>query len=108
MSGMAIRVPTVDVSVVDLVCRVERPATMEGILEAIGEYDAMYPGIMGVTDEDVVSSDFIGDSRSSILDVKASIVLSPNFIKLISWYDNEYGYSVRTYDLLKYVSERQK
>jgi glyceraldehyde 3-phosphate dehydrogenase len=108
MNGMAVRVPTPNVSVVDLVCRVEKPATMEEILGAVREYDSMYPGIMGVVDEDVVSSDFIGDSRSSILDVRASIILSPNFMKLISWYDNEYGYSCRMYDLLKHVSESQK
>jgi glyceraldehyde 3-phosphate dehydrogenase len=63
-------------------------------------------GILGYTEDDVVSSDFIGDTRSSIFDAKAGIQLNPNFVKLISWYDNEYGYSIRVVDLIKYIQSK--
>ncbi|KAL9249424.1 Glyceraldehyde-3-phosphate dehydrogenase GAPCP2, chloroplastic-like protein [Drosera capensis] len=105
LTGMAFRVPTPNVSVVDLTCRLERSAAYDDIKKAI-KYASEGPlnGILGYTDEDVVSNDFIGDSRSSIFDAKAGIALSPNFVKLVSWYDNEWGYSNRLLDLISYMA----
>lgn len=103
LSGMAMRVPVSDTSVVDLVCRTERPTSVEEIAKAVDEYARDNKHIMGTTRDGVVSSDFIGDARSSILDVTASIAVGSNFFKLISWYDNEYGYSCRVCDLLEYA-----
>jgi len=104
LTGMAFRVPTVDVSVVDLTARIEKPATKEQINEAIKKAaDGPLKGILGFTDEELVSTDFIHDSRSSIFDSEASIILNPHFIKLISWYDNEWGYSCRVVDLAAHV-----
>ena len=107
LTGMSFRVPTLDVSVVDLTCRLEKGASYEEIVEKIKEAcNGELKGIMSWTDEDVVSSDFISDPHTSIFDVKAGIQLSDNFVKLVSWYDNEWGYSTRTVDLVKYVAER--
>jgi glyceraldehyde 3-phosphate dehydrogenase len=104
LTGMAFRVPTVDVSVVDLTARIEKPATKESILSAIKEAsEGPMKGILGYTEEELVSTDFIHDPRSSIYDNEASIILNPNFIKLISWYDNEWGYSCRVVDLAVHV-----
>jgi glyceraldehyde 3-phosphate dehydrogenase len=102
---MAFRVPTADVSVVDLTCRLGTPATYEAIKAAIKEAAAgPLAGILGYTEDEVVSSDFIGDSRSSIFDAKAGIALNDNFVKLVSWYDNEWGYSCRVVDLIAHMA----
>ena len=105
MTGMAFRVPTSDVSVVDLTVRLEKEVSYEDICEKIKEVseDGPMKGIIGFTDEDLVSSDFLGDDRSCIFDAKAGIQLSPNFVKLVAWYDNEFGYSNRIIDLVKHM-----
>ncbi|KAI8069288.1 glyceraldehyde-3-phosphate dehydrogenase [Gongronella butleri] len=108
LTGMAFRVPTPDVSVVDLTVRIEKPASYEQIKATIKKASEEGPlaGILGYTEDDVVSTDFVGDARSSIFDAKAGISLSENFVKLVSWYDNEFGYSTRVVDLLVYISEK--
>jgi glyceraldehyde 3-phosphate dehydrogenase len=105
LTGMAFRVPTPNVSVVDLTCTLEKGASYEDVKAAI-RYAAEGPlqGILGYTDEDVVSNDFVGDSRSSIFDAKAGMGLSPTFVKLVSWYDNEWGYSNRVLDLIEHMA----
>lgn len=105
LTGMAFRVPTPNVSVVDLTCRLEKSASYEDVKAAI-KFASEGPlrGILGYTDEDVVSNDFVGDSRSSIFDAKAGIGLSASFMKLISWYDNEWGYSNRVLDLIEHMA----
>jgi len=109
LTGMSFRVGTPDVSVVDLTCRLEKSATYEDICKAVKEAsDGPLKGIMGYTNDEVVSSDFIGDSHSSIFDAKAGISLNPNFVKLISWYDNEWGYSCRVVDLAVLVAQKCK
>jgi glyceraldehyde 3-phosphate dehydrogenase len=109
LTGMAFRVPTVDVSVVDLTVRLEKAATYDEIKAAIKEEsEGKLKGILGYTDEDVVSTDFIGDSRSSIFDAKAGIALNDRFVKLVSWYDNEWGYSTRVVDLIVHVAKCSK
>ncbi|CAK9137378.1 unnamed protein product [Ilex paraguariensis] len=105
LTGMAFRVPTVDVSVVDLTVRLEKTATYEQIKAAIKEEsEGKLKGILGYTEDDVVSTDFVGDNRSSIFDAKAGIALSGNFVKLVSWYDNEWGYSSRVIDLIVHMA----
>ena len=105
LTGMAFRVPTVDVSVVDLTVRLEKGTTYENIVNCIKKHaDGDMKGILGYTEDPLVSTDFIGDERSSIFDVKAGIALNNNFVKLISWYDNEWGYSNRVVDLIKHIS----
>jgi len=100
LTGMAFRVPTPDVSVVDLTCKLEKPASMADIVKACEEAAAgPMAGILGVTKDEVVSTDFIGDKHSSVLDVNAGIQLNDTFVKLVSWYDNEWGYSNRLVDL---------
>ncbi|XP_022947343.1 glyceraldehyde-3-phosphate dehydrogenase GAPCP2, chloroplastic-like isoform X1 [Cucurbita moschata] len=105
LTGMAFRVPTPNVSVVDLTCRLEKSATYEDVKAAV-KYASEGPlqGILGYTDEDVVSTDFLGDSRSSIFDAKAGIGLSTSFVKLVTWYDNEWGYSNRVLDLIEHMA----
>merc|ERR1712061_372898 len=104
LTGMAFRVPTPDVSVVDLTVRLEKATSYDDICAKMKETaDGAMKGILGYTDEQVVSNDFIGDDRSSIFDAKAGIGLNSNFFKLISWYDNEYGYSNRVVDLIAYM-----
>nr|AIT71762.1 glyceraldehyde 4 phosphate dehydrogenase [Anisakis simplex] len=106
LTGMAFRVPTPDVSVVDLTCRLEKGASMDEIKAAIKEAaNGKMKGILGYTEEQVVSTDFTGDSHSSIFDAGACISLNPNFVKLISWYDNEFGYSCRVVDLISHISK---
>ncbi|WVZ19690.1 hypothetical protein V8G54_007012 [Vigna mungo] len=106
LTGMAFRVPTVDVSVVDLTVRLEKSASYDEIKDAIKEEsEGKLKGILGYTEDDVVSTDFVGDSRSSIFDAKAGIALNKNFVKLVSWYDNEWGYSSRVIDLLVHVAK---
>jgi len=107
LTGMAFRVPTADVSVVDLTCRTEKPAKMEAIVAAIkAASEGPMKGVLGWTDEEVVSQDFVGDARSSIFDVNAGISLNDNFVKLVSWYDNEWGYSNRLLDLAAHMNEQ--
>ncbi|CBI40083.3 hypothetical protein VitviT2T_022314 [Vitis vinifera] len=104
LTGMAFRVPTADVSVVDLTVRTEKKASYDDIKAAIkAESEGNLKGILGYTEDEVVSSDFLGDSRSSIFDAKAGIALNENFIKLVSWYDNEWGYSSRVVDLIRHI-----
>jgi glyceraldehyde 3-phosphate dehydrogenase len=105
LTGMAFRVPTIDVSVVDLTVRLKKSTTYENIVNVIKvASEKEMNGILGWTDEDLVSKDFEGDSRSSIFDIKAGIALNDNFVKLVSWYDNEWGYSNRLVDLIVYTS----
>merc|ERR1711957_813644 len=100
LTGMAFRVPTPDVSVVDLTCRLEKPATYEDIVAAIKEAAAGdMAGVLDWTEDEVVSTDFVSCKSSSIFDVNAGIALSDTFVKLVSWYDNEWGYSNRMVDL---------
>ncbi|KAG8929271.1 hypothetical protein FRC02_005794 [Tulasnella sp. 418] len=103
----AFRVPTSDVSVVDLVARLEKGASYDEIKKALKEAsEGEYKGILAYTDEDVVSTDFVGEPHSSIFDAKAGIALNANFVKLVAWYDNEWGYSKRVVDLLIYVAKK--
>lgn len=105
LTGMAFRVPTADVSVVDLTCRLEKSATYEEIKAAVKKAaDGELKGILGYTEDAVVSSDFIHDARTSIFDAEAGISLNPNFVKLIAWYDNEWGYSNKVVDLVTYIA----
>ncbi|GAQ87890.1 glyceraldehyde-3-phosphate dehydrogenase [Klebsormidium nitens] len=105
LTGMSFRVPTADVSVVDLTVKLERPASYDDIKAAIkkASEDELH-GILGYTEDDVVSADFIGDERSSIFDAKAGIALNDSFVKLVSWYDNEWGYSNRVVDLVVHMA----
>merc|ERR1719262_212386 len=105
LTGMAFRVPTPDVSVVDLTCRLEKPAKYDDIVAAVKEAAAGdMNGILDWTDEEVVSTDFVSYKASSIFDVSAGIALSDTFVKLVSWYDNEWGYSNRLVDLCVHMS----
>jgi glyceraldehyde 3-phosphate dehydrogenase len=105
LTGMSFRVPTLDVSVVDLTCRLEKATTYDEIKAAIkAAADGDMKGVLGYTEEAVVSSDFIGDSRTSIFDAEAGIMLNPNFVKLVSWYDNEWGYSCKILDMVAYMA----
>jgi len=107
LDGMAMRVPTPDVSIVDLVCEVERETTVEEVNDAFRTAAAgALKGILGVAEEALVSVDFIGDSRSSIVDALSTGVIDGRLVKVLSWYDNEWGYSARVVDLVRYVSER--
>jgi len=109
LTGMAFRVPTPDVSVVDLTVRLQKEASYDEICAKLKEASESGPmkGFLGYTDEMVVSTDFVGDERSSIFDAKAGIQLSPTFVKLVSWYDNEFGYSNRVIDLLTYMQSKE-
>merc|ERR1711953_330629 len=105
LTGMAFRVPTPDVSVVDLTCRLTKGASMDEIKKAIKDAsETKMKGILGYTEDQVVSCDFNADTRSSIFDANACIQLNNNFVKLVSWYDNEFGYSNRVVDLIAYTS----
>merc|ERR1711990_1035553 len=101
LTGMAFRVPTCDVSVVDLTCTLDKGAKYADLKK---HADGPLKGILGYTDEDVVSTDFITDPHSSIIDAKAGIALDDNFVKIVSWYDNEWGYSNRVIDLIKKIA----
>ena len=106
LTGMSFRVPTLDVSVVDLTVNLAKPATCAEICEAIKKAsEGELKGILGYTDEDVVSSDFLGDTRTSIFDAKAGIALTDKFVKLVSWYDNEIGYSNKVLDLVAHMAK---
>jgi len=107
LTGMAFRVPTPDVSVVDLTCRLEKPASYDKIIEKIKEAAAgPMKGVLDWTDEEVVSCDFTSHKASSIFDVKAGIALNDTFVKLVSWYDNEWGYSNRLVDLAIHMKKQ--
>jgi glyceraldehyde 3-phosphate dehydrogenase len=104
LTGMSFRVPTIDVSVVDLTCRLEKPASYDAIKQAMkAASEGELKGILGYTEDEVVSSDFVGDSRTSIFDAKAGISLNDNFVKIIAWYDNEWGYSVKVLELIEHM-----
>lgn len=104
LTGMAFRVPTADVSVVDLTVRLEKGASYEEIKKAMKDAsEGELKGILGYTEDEVVSTDFLGDARTSIFDAKAGIALSDNFVKVVSWYDNEWGYSNKVVDLIQYI-----
>ena len=106
LTGMAFRVPTLDVSVVDLTVRTEKAPSMEEINAALKEASETYmKGILGYTEDAVVSSDFYGDARTSIYDATAGIALNPNFFKLVSWYDNEWGYSNKVLNLIAHMAK---
>ena len=105
LTGMSMRVPTLDVSVVDLTVNLEKPATYEEICKAMKDAsEGELKGVLGYTEEPVVSSDFLGDPRTSIFDAKAGIALTDSFVKVVSWYDNECGYSNKMVDLIRYMS----
>lgn len=107
LTGMAFRVPVANVSVVDLTVRLGKPASYADIKAKVKEAaEGALKGILGYTEEAVVSSDFIGDTHSSIFDAEAGISLNNQFVKLISWYDNEYGYSNRVVDLIKFCATK--
>ena len=107
LTGMAFRVPTIDVSVVDLTVRIEKSASYDEIKAEIKRAsENELKGILGYTEDEVVSQDFVGDNHSSIFDAKAGIALSPNFVKLVSWYDNEWGYSRRCLDLITFMAKK--
>ncbi|GBG62729.1 hypothetical protein CBR_g31746 [Chara braunii] len=107
LTGMAFRVPTPDVSVVDLTVRLKSPAPYDSIKRAMRAAAESGPlkGILGYTEDAVVSTDFVGDSRSSIFDATAGVPLNDTFVKVVAWYDNEWGYSCRVVDLIKYIAE---
>ena len=105
LTGMAFRVPTPDVSVVDLTCRLEKGATYEEIKAAVKEAaNGELKGILGYTEDDVVSTDFVHEYCTSVFDAKAGIALNDNFVKLVSWYDNEWGYSNKCLDLVAHMA----
>jgi glyceraldehyde 3-phosphate dehydrogenase len=105
LTGMAFRVPTLNVSVVDLTCRLEKGTDYEGIKAAMKKAsENELKGVLGYTEDEVVSSDFIGDSRTSIFDAKAGIMLNANFVKIVAWYDNEWGYSCKLLDMIAYMN----
>jgi len=104
LTGMAFRVPLVNVSAVDLTVNLEKNATYDAICAVMKDASEGYlEGILGYTDEDVVSSDFMGDTRTSIFDAKAGIALTQRFVKVVSWYDNEKGYSAKALDLMEHI-----
>ena len=105
LTGMSLRVPTLDVSVVDLTCTLAKDVTYDEICQAMKEAsEGELKGILGYTEDAVVSSDFLGDPRTSIFDAKAGIQLSPRFVKFVSWYDNEWGYSNKVLELIEYMN----
>ena len=105
LTGMSFRVPTINVSVVDLTCRIEKAATYDDIKAAMKTAsETTLKGVLGYTEEQVVSSDFITDPRTSIFDAGAGIMLNSNFVKVVAWYDNEWGYSVKVLDMVAHMS----
>jgi glyceraldehyde 3-phosphate dehydrogenase len=105
LTGMAFRVPTVDVSVVDLTCRLERPAPWAEIKKALKDAsEGELNGVLGYTEEGVVSQDFVSEPKTSTFDANASMALNDGFVKLVSWYDNEYGYSTKLIDLAQHIA----
>ena len=109
LTGMSMRVPTLDVSVVDLTVNLEKPATYEEVCAAMKKAsEGEFKGILGYTDEAVVSSDFLGDARTSIFDATAGIAINETFMKVVSWYDNEWGYSNKVLDLISVMKAYNK
>ena len=109
LTGMSFRVPTLDVSVVDLTVQLEKPASYEEICAAVrAAAEGPMKGILAYTNEDVVSSDFLGQTCTSIFDEKAGIALTDRFVKLVAWYDNESGYTSKTLDLVSYIAGRDR
>ncbi len=109
LTGMAFRVPTADVSVVDLTCKLAKPTSMEKITEAIAKAaKSKFKGIIGYTNEAVVSQDLVGTSCTCIFDISASIMLNPTFVKLVAWYDNEWGYSCKVLELIEHMASKDK
>ena len=106
LTGMAFRVPTMDVSVVDLTVKLEKAASYEEICAAMKAASESGPmkGVLGYTEDLIVSQDFVGDTRTSIFDANAGIALNDNFVKVVSWYDNEIGYSTKIVDLIEYAA----
>ena len=105
LTGMAFRVPTVDVSVVDLTCRLEKSASWDEVKAALKDAsENELKGVLGYTDEGVVSQDFVSEPRTSVFDANASMALNDNFVKLVSWYDNEFGYSTKLVDLAQHIA----
>ena len=108
LTGMAFRVPTQDVSVVDLTINLVKPASYEAIMAELKRAsESEMKGVLGFCEDAVVSSDFLTDPRSSIVDAKAGIQLSDTFVKLVSWYDNEWGYSCRVVDLAVHMGKKE-
>lgn len=106
LTGMSFRVPVPNVSVVDLTCKLKTPTTYEEIKKVMKDASINgMKGIVGYTEDAVVSSDFMGDARTSIFDAEAGIMISPTFVKLVAWYDNEWGYSNKLVDLMQYIYE---
>ncbi|EGJ99900.1 MAG: type I glyceraldehyde-3-phosphate dehydrogenase [Prevotella sp.] len=106
LTGMSMRVPTLDVSVVDLTARLAKETSYEDICKAMKEAsEGELKGVLGYTEDAVVSSDFIGDARTSIFDAKAGIQLSPTFVKVVSWYDNEWGFSTKMLELIAHMAK---
>ena len=106
LTGMSMRVPTLDVSVVDLTAKLEKPATYEQICEAMkAASEGELKGVLGYTEDAVVSSDFLGDERTSIFDANAGVYLTDTFVKVVSWYDNEWGYSNKLLMLIEHMAE---
>ncbi len=104
LTGISMRVPTLDVSVVDLTCNLAKPASKEDICKAMkAASEGELKGILGYTEDSVVSSDFLGDSRTSIFDANAGVYLTDTFVKVVSWYDNEWGYSCKVLDLIRHM-----
>ncbi|MDP3453242.1 MAG: type I glyceraldehyde-3-phosphate dehydrogenase [Bacteroidales bacterium] len=105
LTGMSFRVPTINVSVVDLTCRIEKGATYQEVKDAMKKAaEGELKGVLGYTEEAVVSSDFITDPRTSIFDAEAGIMLNPNFVKVVAWYDNEWGYSQKVLDMISHMA----
>ncbi|MCL4157014.1 UNVERIFIED_CONTAM: hypothetical protein GTU68_021299 [Idotea baltica] len=101
---MAFRIPTVDVSVVDLTCRLEKPAPWAEVKKALKDAsEGELKGVLGYTEEGVVSQDFVSEPRTSVFDANASMALNDGFVKLVSWYDNEFGYSTKLVDLAQHI-----
>jgi len=106
LTGMAFRVPTPDVSVVDLTCRLQKPASYDQIKAAMKKAsEGSMKGVLGYTEDQVVSNDFLGDPRTSIFDAGAGISLNDNFVKVVAWYDNEWGYSTKVVDLIEHIAK---
>jgi glyceraldehyde 3-phosphate dehydrogenase len=109
LTGMAFRVPTADVSVVDLTCRLAKAATYEDIKSAMKRAsEGELRGILGYTEDDVVSSDFVGETCTSVFDAKAGIALNDTFVKVVAWYDNEWGYSCKVLDLVEWAAKQDR
>ena len=107
LTGMSFRVPTLDVSVVDLTCRLEKATTYDEIKAAVKKAsENELKGILGYTEDAVVSTDFVGDPRTSIFDAAAGIMLNDHFVKLVAWYDNEWGYSNKVLDMIAYTAQK--